>query len=62
MVSHVIETQTTCWFCRKGRHNECMKEMPTECKSDGPHDCTFDTMMIPCKCSHQTNSKDGKIR
>ncbi|NCF22534.1 MAG: hypothetical protein GWP65_06295 [Nitrosopumilaceae archaeon] len=31
-------TDDVCWFCRKGRH--------------GPHDCTFDTKMIPCKCQH----------
>jgi hypothetical protein len=41
-----------CWFCKKGRHSECMKEIPTEGMSDGPHDCTFDTKMIPCKCQH----------
>ncbi|MEM3143814.1 MAG: hypothetical protein QXG67_03240 [Candidatus Nitrosotenuis sp.] len=41
-----------CWFCRKGRHSECMKEIPIDSKSDGPHDCTFDTKMVPCKCSH----------
>ena len=32
-----------CWFCKKGRHAECMKEIPLNAKSDGPHDCTFDT-------------------
>lgn len=41
-----------CWFCRKGRHNDCMGEIPTDGRSDGPHDCTFDTMMIPCRCRH----------
>jgi hypothetical protein len=55
-------TEEICWFCRKGRHGDCMKEIPTDgksdgphdCdgKSDGPHDCTFDTKMIPCKCQH----------
>ena len=45
-------TQEICWFCRKGRHDDCMKEIPTDGKSDGPHDCTFDTKMIPCKCQH----------
>jgi len=29
-----------------------MKEIPMDGKSDGPHDCTFDTKMIPCKCQH----------
>lgn len=41
-----------CWFCKKGRHSECMKEIPTDAKSEGPHDCTFDTKMVPCKCAH----------
>jgi hypothetical protein len=46
------ETQEICWFCRKGRHGDCMREIPTQGKSDGPHDCTFDTKLIPCKCQH----------
>jgi len=45
-------TEEVCWFCRKGRHEDCMKEIPIDGKSDGPHDCTFDTKMIPCKCQH----------
>ena len=45
-------TEEVCWFCRKGRHDDCMKEIPMDGKSDGPHDCTFDTKMIPCKCQH----------
>jgi hypothetical protein len=44
--------QEICWFCRKGRHEECMKQMPVDAKSEGPHDCAFDTKMVPCKCSH----------
>ena len=39
-------------FVRKGRHDDCMKNIPTQGKSDGPHDCTFDTKLIPCKCQH----------
>ncbi len=45
-------SQEICWFCKKGRHDECMKEIPVEGKSEGPHDCTFDTKMITCKCKH----------
>ena len=45
-------TQEICWFCRKGRHKECMVEIPIDGKSDGPHDCTFDTKLVPCKCQH----------
>ncbi|MFM9875369.1 MAG: hypothetical protein ACKVN8_03200 [Nitrosarchaeum sp.] len=45
-------TQEICWFCRKGRHKECMVEIPMDGKSDGPHDCTFDTKLVPCKCQH----------
>jgi hypothetical protein len=44
--------QEICWFCMKGRHEECMKQMPVDAKSEGPHDCAFDTKMVPCKCSH----------
>ena len=41
-----------CWFCRKGRHDDCMKEIPIQGKSEGPHDCTFDTKLVLCKCKH----------
>ena len=44
--------QEICWFCKKGRHDECMIQMPVDGKSEGPHDCTFDTKFVPCKCSH----------
>ncbi len=46
------DAQEICWFCRKERHEDCMKEIPTQGKSEGPHDCTFDTKLIPCKCQH----------
>ena len=43
-----------CWFCKKGRHAECMVEIPTAGGSGdgGPHDCTFDTIMTKCRCRH----------
>jgi hypothetical protein len=44
--------QDVCWFCKKGRHSECMKEMPFDAKTEGPDDCTFNTKMVPCKCTH----------
>ncbi len=46
------DAQKICWFCRKGRHSDCMKEIPVDGKSEGPHDCTFDTKLIPCQCKH----------
>ena len=49
--------EACCWFCKKGRHSECMVEMPTagrvHDRDGGPHDCTFDTVMRKCACSHQ---------
>jgi len=42
--------QKICWFCKKDRHDECMKNIPIDGKSDGPHDCTFDTNLIKCEC------------
>ena len=45
-------TQEICWFCKKGRHEECMRQIPVDGKSEGPHDCTFDTKLVPCKCTH----------
>ena len=46
------EISEICWFCKKGRHEECMIKMPVNAKSEGPHECTFDTKLISCKCSH----------
>lgn len=43
-------SHTVCWFCRKGRHGDCMGSIPHDARSDGPHDCTFDTDMVPCGC------------
>ena len=45
-------SHTVCWFCRKGRHGDCMGSIPHDARSDGPHDCTFDTDMVPCGCGH----------
>jgi len=42
-----------CWFCKRGRCGECMKEIPVNAKSEGPHECTFDTKFIACKCEHK---------
>ena len=39
-----------CWFCSKGRHAECMGEMPVDGRSDGPHDCSFDAVPVACGC------------
>ena len=47
------EISEICWFCKKGRHNECMKEIPVNAKSEGPHECTFDTKFVACKCEHK---------
>lgn len=44
-----------CWFCRKGRHADCMGTIPRDAKSDGPHDCTFDTSLVPCGCERCTD-------
>ena len=45
--------QGMCWFCKKGRHSECMKQIPINMKTDGPDDCSFNTEMIPCQCIHK---------
>jgi len=44
--------QGMCWFCKKGRHSECMKQIPITMKTDGPDDCSFNTEMVPCTCIH----------
>jgi len=45
-------SQEICWFCKKGRHSECMKNIPVDIKSKDPPDCSFNTKMITCKCNH----------
>ncbi len=30
-----------------------MKEIPINAKTEGPHECTFDTKFIVCKCEHK---------
>lgn len=64
MESHSLNDsrQEICWFCKKGRHEECMKEIPINAKSDGPHECTFDTKFVACKCEHKEQfSKESKM-
>tara|TARA_B110000196_G_scaffold307739_1_gene307701 strand:+ start:148 stop:324 length:177 start_codon:yes stop_codon:yes gene_type:complete len=50
------EISDICWFCKKGRHGECMKEIPINAKTDGPHECTFDTKFVACKCDHKESN------
>jgi len=38
----------TCWFCRKGRHDDCMKKMPRTDK--GINDCSFAIIHVQCSC------------
>jgi len=45
-------SQQICWFCKKGRHSECMKKIPIDVKSDGPHDCSFNSKIVLCECVH----------
>ena len=45
-------SQQICWFCKKGRHSECMKKIPIDVKSDWPHDCSFNSKMVLCECVH----------
>lgn len=46
--------EAICWFCKKGRHSECMKQIPVDYKTEaGQHDCSFDTGMIECQCGHK---------
>ena len=41
-----------CWFCNKNRHGDCMKKIPINSRSIGPHDCTFDMTLVMCNCKH----------
>ena len=44
--------QENCWFCKKGRDSECMKQIPIGMRCEVLGDCSFDNKMIPCKCIH----------
>ncbi|MCY4251966.1 MAG: hypothetical protein OXD41_01505 [Thaumarchaeota archaeon] len=44
-------TGRECWFCRHGRHAECMGEVPVTGAQAGPHDCSFGTEMARCACA-----------
>ncbi len=49
-----------CWFCKKGRHAECMVRIPTADRTDGgPHDCAFGTIMARCGCTHPRCNRQG---
>ena len=48
-----------CWFCARGRHAECMREVPVHGRSDGPHDCSFDTALVPCICCGEGGGGGG---
>ena len=48
--ARAVEKGPACWFCAKGRHAECMREMPVAGRSDGPDDCSFDTAVVACGC------------
>ena len=39
-----------CWFCRRGRHGDCMVKIPVADSTEGPHDCSFDTAAVRCAC------------
>ncbi|MCH7968808.1 MAG: hypothetical protein IH841_06145 [Thaumarchaeota archaeon] len=52
MESDSSDKSEICWFCKKGRHEDCMKEIPMNARSGGPHECAFDTKLVSCKCKH----------
>ena len=54
-------SQEICWFCKKGRHSECMKRIPVNTKTDGPHDCSFNTeiVLVPVHISIQRTGLVG---
>ena len=52
-------TGPACWFCSKGRHAECMRELPVAGRSDGPHDCSFDTDTVACGCPECGRAEAG---
>ncbi len=39
-----------CWFCRNGRHKECMRKIPVTRTVSGSHDCSFDSGHVACAC------------
>ncbi len=39
--------ELTCWFCQKGRHDECMKQIPM---NSYEADCSFSVINKECEC------------
>jgi len=49
--------ELVCWFCTKGRHEDCMKKIPY---SSGEIDCSFSTVHYDCECfKNGHNKKEG---
>lgn len=46
-----------CWFCRKGRHDDCMVNIPI---STMEHDCSFSVEHRKCVCIHKEKEKVDK--
>ena len=40
-----------CWFCNRGRCNECMVNIPMA-EQCGSEECSFNTKNIKCECRH----------
>ena len=42
--------ELVCWFCRKGRHEDCMKKIPYNSKEE---DCSFSIVFHECECCNK---------
>lgn len=51
--------ELVCWFCRKGRHEDCMKKIPFSSHLDQsvPRDCSFDVETKECVCMDCCNKR-----
>ncbi len=46
--------ELTCWFCTKGNHDDCMKNIPV---SSGEDDCSFSIVHLACECYNNKHKK-----
>ncbi len=51
--------ELVCFFCRKGRHEDCMKKIPFSSHLDHSvaEDCSFDVEAKECECYCNKNKE-----
>jgi len=54
MSDESTHVEFTCWFCAKGRHDDCMEKIPYDSKEE---DCSFSILFHECECLKNGHNK-----